>query len=156
MNYSIMLGGYRFQTLDMCIKLFMHSAKESDYIVRVRGKAGLSPASPKLCSISLTGSSKKAYNDITLDFDGVFGNNVKGILLNPEILGLDAEPVASHYWGMLGALCKVISDVSPAYVTGYLLEKNMKKELEMFTKFSSQLPFALQVAINETMKDIAD
>ncbi len=156
MNYRIMTGGYRFKTFDTCVKLLIYSAKESDYIISVRGRAGLSPASPSLRSVLLTGSSKKTYNGITLDFDGIFGNDSDGIILNPEILGLDAEPSACHYWGMLGALCKVISDVSPAYVTGYLLEKNMKKELEIFTKFSSQLPFALQVAVNESMKDTAD
>lgn len=156
MNYRIIIGGYRFKTYDECVKLLIYSARESDYITGVRGRAGSSPASPRLCALFLTGSSKKVYNDIVLDFDGVFKNGAQGIMLSPEILGIEADPSAVHYWGMLGALCKVISDISPAYVTGYLLERNMKKEQEAFMRFSNQLPFALQVAVNESMKDIMD
>ena len=156
MNYRIIIGGYRFKTYDECIKLLIYSAKQSDYIVDVQGYAGVSPVSPKKHRITLTGSSKKVYNDILLDFDEIFKANEINIVLSPEILGIDATPDSLHYWGLMGSLCKVINDISPAYVTGYLLERNMKKELEVFTKFSSQLPFAVQVAVNESMKDIID
>lgn len=156
MNYRLILGGYRFTVFDECIKLLIHSAKESDYITQVVGTQGLSPVSPNIITLYLTGSAKKTYNDIVVDFDNIFKSEVSGISLNPDVLSLDSEPNGSHYWGIMGALCKVISDISPAYVTGYLLEKNLKKELDIFTKFSSQLPFALQVAVNESIKDIID
>lgn len=156
MNYKLIIGGYRFKTFDECIKLLIYSAKESDYITQVKGFQGLSPVSPNVINLYLTGSTKKVYNDIVLDFDNIFKDEYAGIVLNSEVLGIDVEPNGLHYWGIVGALCKVISDISPAYVTGYLLEKNLKKELDLFTKFSSQLPFALQVAVNESIKDILD
>ncbi|MBQ3033369.1 MAG: hypothetical protein IJD28_03215 [Deferribacterales bacterium] len=156
MNYRIIIGGYRFKAYDQCVKLFIHSAGQSDYIVKIEGFSGSTPVSPKRVNITLTGSSKKVYTDILLDFDGIFIDDDAGIILSPEVLGIDAAADAVHYWAIMGSLCKIISDISPAYVTGYLLEKNMKKELEVFTKFASQLPFALQVAVNESMKDIID
>lgn len=153
MNYRITIGGYRFKTYDECVKLLVHSAKQSDYIVHVQGFSVKTPVSPKLVEITLTGSSKKIYHNIALDFDGVFIDCNAEIILNPEIVGMTSTPDSVHYWALTGVLCKVIRDISPAYVTGYLLEENMKKELEVFTKFSNQLPSEIQSKLNNFFND---
>ena len=80
-------------------------------------------------------------------------NYDKAITIAPSTLETEPLPDAVHYWKSMGAVFKIISDLSPAYVTGYLLEKNMKKELEAFNSSLSRLPFAVQIAVNELMTD---
>lgn len=149
MNFRLIVSGYRFGCFDDCVQLISYSAGQSDYIVSIKGFKRLSPFSPYLNEINLTGSAKKYYKEIILDMDGVITNapKHKNIFLTPDMLELSPYPDCVHYWGMLGALFKIVGDISPAYVTGFLLEKNMKKELETFTSLSSYLPAALQAAI---------
>ncbi|MDE7169538.1 MAG: hypothetical protein K2N67_05010 [Mucispirillum sp.] len=156
MNYSLLLSGFRFAAYDECIKLLLYSAAQSDYIIETEGFAGISPYSPKKNRIYLTGSSKKIYRDIFIDFDGTISgmDTNNNIALSPDILDINAKPDALHYWAMTGAIFKIIGDLSPAYVTGYLLERSRKKELEAFNSFLSRLPFAVQVAVNELMTDM--
>lgn len=156
MNYRIFLAGYRFKTYDDCIKLLSYSASKSDYIVDIEGLERNTPYSPQKNYMLLKGSSKNIYSDIIIDFDDLVGNieNSKTIAVSPSTLEIDQTPDAVHYWRAIGAVFKIISDLSPAYVTGYLLENNMKKELEAFNSSLSRLPFAIQIAINELMTDI--
>ena len=145
MNYRIFLNGYRFSTYDDCIKLLIYSAEQSDYIVDIEGFEKTTPYSPAKNYILLKGSSKEIYSDIIIDFDNLLinANYDKAITISPSTLETS-----------IGAVFKIISDLSPAYVTGYLLEKNMKKELEAFNLSLSRLPFAVQIAVNELMTDI--
>lgn len=156
MNYRIFLAGYRFKTYDDCIKLLTYSASQSDYLVDIEGFERNTPYSPFKNYILLKGSSKNIYSDIVIDFDELIENvgSEKTITVSPSTLETEPAPDAVHYWKAMGAVFKIISDLSPAYVTGYLLEKNMKKELEAFNGSLSRLPFAIQIAINELMTDI--
>ncbi len=156
MNYRIFLNGYRFSTYDDCIKLLIYSAEQSDYIVEIEGFEKTTPYSPSKNYIILKGSSKEIYSDIIIDFDDLLinANYDKAITIAPSTLETEPLPDAVHYWKSMGAVFKIISDLSPAYVTGYLLEKNMKKELEAFNSSLSRLPFAVQIAVNELMTDV--
>lgn len=156
MNYRIFLAGYRFKTYDDCIKLLTYSASQSDYLVDIEGFERNTPYSPFKNYILLKGSSKNIYSDIVIDFDELIENvgSEKTITVSLSTLETEPAPDAVHYWKAMGAVFKIISDLSPAYVTGYLLEKNMKKELEAFNGSLSRLPFAIQIAINELMTDI--
>lgn len=155
MNYRIFLNGYRFSTYDDCIKLLIYSAEQSDYIVSIKGFEKTTPFSPSKNHILLKGSSKEIYSDIIIDFDNLLINTNydNAITIAPSTLETDPFPDAVHYWKSMGAVFKIINDLSPAYVTGYLLEKNMKKELEAFNSYLSRLPFAVQIAVNELMTD---
>lgn len=156
MNYRIFLSGNKFETYHNCIKLLSYTAYQSDYVVDIEGFGQNTPYSPLKNHIFLKGSSKDISSDIVLDFDDLVKNNVldKTITVSPSTLETEPTPDAIHYWKAMGAVFKIISDLSPAYVTGYLLEKNMKKELEAFNSSLGRLPFAIQIAINELMTDL--
>lgn len=156
MNYRIFLSGYRFSTYDDCIRLLVYSAEQSDYLVDIEGFGQSTPYAPYRNYITLKGSSKHIYNDIIVDFDNLLINtsNDKAITISPNTLETDPSPDAICYWKAMGAVFKIINDLSPAYITGFLIEKNMKKELEAFNTSLSRLPFAIQIAINELMTDI--
>lgn len=156
MNFRLTMSGCRFNNFDDCVKFISYSASQSDYIVSVEGFKRLTPFSPYFNRIELTGSSKKVYKDIILDMDDIFIKSPNGnIFLSPEILELSVTESGVHYWGMLGALFKIVGDISPAYVTGFLLEKGMKKELDIFTKLYSSLPVILQAAVAEFLQENA-
>ncbi len=156
MNYRIFLSGHRFETYHSCVKLLSYTASQSDYVVDIEGFAKSTPYSPIRNNMLLKGSSKDIYSDIIIDFDDLVKENIKrkSINISPSTLEIEPLPDAVHYWKAMGAVFKVISDLSPAYITGYLLEKNMKKELEAFNSSLSRLPFAVQIAINELMTDL--
>ena len=155
MNYTLIASGYRFKTYEECSKLLLYSASQSDYVIDIESYERLSPYSPVKNIINLTGSSKKVYQPIIIDFDSVIKTSVENaIILSPSTTELTSTPDCIHYWAIMGSIFKIINDLSPAYVTGYLLERNMKKELEVFNTFLSRLPFAVKVAINELMTDI--
>lgn len=156
MNYRIFLAGHMFQTYHDCIKLLTYSASQSDYVVDIEGFEKNTPYSPLKNYILLKGSSKNIYSDIVIDFDDLVGSvgDDKTITVSPSTIEAEPAPDAVHYWKAMGVVFKIISDLSPAYITGYLLEKNMKKELEAFNGSLSRLPFAIQIAINELMTDI--
>ena len=156
MNYRIFLAGHRFQTYHDCIKLLTYSASQSDNVLDIEGFEKNNPSSTIKNHILLKGSSKNIYSDIVIDFDDLVGSveNDKTITVSPSTLEADPTPDAVHYWKAMGVVFKIISDLSPAYITGYLLEKNMKKELEAFNSSLGRLPFAIQIAMNELMTDI--
>ena len=156
MNYRIFLAGHMFQTYHDCIKLLTYSASQSDYMVDIEGFEKNTPYSPLKNYILLKGSSKNIYSDIVIDFDDLVGSvgDDKTITVSPSTIEAEPAPGAVHYWKAMGAVFKIISDLSPAYITGYLLEKNMKKELEAFNSSLGRLPFAIQIAMNELMTDI--
>lgn len=156
MNYRIFLAGHMFQTYHDCIKLLTYSASQSDYVVDIEGFEKNTPYSPLKNYILLKGSSKNIYSDIVIDFDDLVGSvgDDKTITVSPSTIEAEPAPDAVHYWKAMGVVFKIISDLSPAYITGYLLEKNMKKELEAFNGSLGRLPFAIQIAMNELMTDI--
>lgn len=156
MNYRIFLAGHMFQTYHDCIELLTYSASQSDYVVDIEGFEKNTPYSPLKNYILLKGSSKNIYSDIVIDFDDLVGSvgDDKTITVSPSTIEAEPAPDAVHYWKAMGVVFKIISDLSPAYITGYLLEKNMKKELEAFNSSLGRLPFAIQIAMNELMTDI--
>ncbi len=154
MNFHIEIVGNKFDDIKTCMQLLHQSAKESDYAIDIKGHRRLSPYSPMHTEVILTGSAVKSYTKIVVDFDDlVNGSLEQAIVISPSIISADISPDSTHYWAIFGCLIKITGDISPAYVTGYLLEKNMKKELEAFTAFSNQLPFELKIAVTELITD---
>lgn len=155
MNFRIFTTGKNFKVYDQCIKLLVYSAEQSDYIVKIKGFHRNGHCSAKTNEILLKGSSKDTFVNIVIDYDGIVTDTKyeKTIVISPESLELFANPEGYHYWASIGALFKIINDLSPAYVTGYLLENNYKKEMESFNSCLTKLPFGIQIALNETMTD---
>ena len=141
MNYRLVVSGYRFDIYDDCVKLLIKSASESDYVIDITGYEKASPFSPDIVTIFLKGSAKEKYKKIIIDFDNVILNPVDyDIILSPKLFSIPALPNGQHYWGILGVLLKIIDDISPAYITGYLLENNLQKELWNFNSLANSAP----------------
>ncbi len=154
MNFSLDMFGANFEIYNRSIKLFHQSATESDYGVEFTAHKRLSPCSPIHNSIKLVGSTKKEFIKIIVDFDDLLASDVENaIIISPSLIEEPITQDGMHYWAIFGCLVKVMGDVSPAYVTGFLLENNMKKELETFMAYSTQLPFAVKVAVTELITD---
>ena len=155
MNYRIFMTGKNFKIYDECVKLLVYSAEQSDYIVKINGFHRGGTCSAKTNQIILKGSSKDIFTDIIIDYDGIVIDykNQNAIVISPDSLELHVSPEGNHYWSSIGALFKIINDLSPAYVTGYLLENKNKKEMESFNSCLTKLPFGIQIALNEVMTD---
>lgn len=156
MNYRLIIAGKYANIYDECLKLLIYTAKESDYILNIESQEKLCPQSPNVNIVEMQGNKNKEYYNIYLDFDELISpeETSKGILLSPATLGVNHTENGFHYWSIISIIFKVIKDISPAYILGYLLEKNKKRENEYFEALSSSIPFAIQVAINEFLTDI--
>lgn len=138
MNYEIFMTGAHFDTFDIIVKLFIHSSNESDYKVKCFSSAPDNFKSSMRLKIKLTGSLKNQAEYIMVDFDHmVVDVPEECFYLSPDKLDVEYSANASHYWHLLGALISKLQDVSPAYITGYLLENEMEKELAVFRKYLS-------------------
>lgn len=156
MNYRLIIAGKYSAVYDECLKLLIYTAKESDYILDIKSQEKLCPQSPNVHIIEMQGNKNKDYHNIYIDFDELISpeESSKGILLSPATLAINHTPNGIHYWAVISVVFKVITDISPAYILGYLLEKNKKRENEYFDALSTSIPFAVQVAINEFLTDL--
>lgn len=144
MNYHIRFTAKNNSNFDTILRLFIESAQESDYMVQTVAHKVLSPYSSIMLEVMLIGSSKQTHNDVVADFDCVYKGETKSIMLNPNVLGIRQNPAFSHRWAVAGAVFKIVPDLSPAYITSYLLENKLTEELSYFKLCSSaQLPAAV-------------
>jgi hypothetical protein len=145
MNYSLIFCGYRNKIFDIVVRLMLESAKESDYLLTTYAQEINAPYSPLALSAKLIGSSRPEILQVIVDFDHVYVDQQAAVLLNPRKLGIEMTDSCLHYWGVAGSLLKIVSDLSPAYVTSYLLDKGMNDEMSLFKKHSvTSLPLDVQ------------
>ncbi len=137
MNYNLYFVGLKHKEFDDILKLFILSSRESDYIVKIHSFAPENPKSPKRVLLKLTGSLKKDFRSILIDFDNlVNSSDLNYEIINRQNLNTTLTNSSLHYWYMAGYLLKLLKDVTPAYFTGYLIENGMNSELEAFRKYS--------------------
>ncbi|MDK2791446.1 MAG: hypothetical protein PWQ25_309 [Deferribacteres bacterium] len=122
MNYKVFIvGNMNDNKLIDIIKLILTTAEESDYSIKLYSATPDNPFSYGKICIELKGSNKEIYKNIIADFENAV---IEADSL--EVLR-DENP-----FGLLGKLLKMIEDINPSYIIGYLLSKNMSKELEIF------------------------
>ena len=144
MNYSIFFAALRTQVFDTIVRLMIESAAGSDYNVRINTSQVLSPFSSLGLTMDLIGSQRPVCYKVVADFDDVYKGEDVPLRLSPRSMQISFMIKTGHGWGVLGALFKVIPDLSPAYVASYLLEKKMSKELAIFKQCSLALPPELE------------
>lgn len=145
MNYHIIFCGLLGTTFDTVFKLILESAREADYLVKTYAMPVKSAYSSLIIDAMFQGSAKKEPLEIVVDFDCVYNGEPRELHLHPLTLDIPFEDSMIHYWGVAGSLCKVIPDLSTAYITSYLLENDMSKELSLFKKHTlTSLPFKMQ------------
>ncbi len=138
MNYHLYLFGIHRETFDIIAKLLIQTFRESDYVLNTFSKIPENYYSPLSLRLSVTGSKKEEYEKIVLDFDNVVIQKDGAFnIISPNSIEIPYAPDASHYWGVTGKLFKTINDISPAFISGYLLSAKLKKEIELFRKFST-------------------
>jgi|Wag4MinimDraft_11_1082651.scaffolds.fasta_scaffold05023_2 hypothetical protein len=137
MNYHLYLFGIHRETFDIIAKLLIQTFRESDYFLKTFSKIPENYYSPLSLRLSVTGSKKEEYEKIVLDFDNVVAlNDGTFEIISPKSLEISYSPDASHYWGVAGKLFAMINDISPAFISGYLLSAKLKNEIELFRKYS--------------------
>lgn len=154
MNFVVEFIGLKKEPYDTCLKLFIQSAQESDYRTETVAWHRKTPFSPAETTIRLIGSTKKEFLTILVDFDNITHAHAIETVVSPATLGLDYSSSGIHYWGALGALLKIIPDISTAYVNGYLIEQKMNDALTSFKQFGSTLPATMQLQLQSTMRDV--
>ncbi len=132
MNYNLYFVGLNYKLFDEILKLLILSARESDYIVENHSCAPENLKSPKRVLLKLNGSLKKEVESILIDFDNLVNNtNIDYKIINKQTFD---QLEKLHYWQFIGYLMKIIGDITPAYITGYLIENEMNAESEVFRK----------------------
>lgn len=138
MNYDVLLVGNHFPNFDRVVKLFMQSAYESDYKVRTYSYIPENICSSLRLRIFLKGSLKNSAEQFLIDFDQkVLEIPSDMTWLSPKSLGISVQSDGSHYWNLLGHLVTQVQDLTPAYITGYLLEQQMDVEAALFRQYLS-------------------
>ncbi|MDR2869127.1 MAG: hypothetical protein LBV04_01630 [Deferribacteraceae bacterium] len=150
MNYCLIFCGYRNEIFDTVVRLMLESARESDYLLSTKTQELRAPYSSLALSAKLVGSARPEVLTVILDFDHVYVeqpviDSKPTVILSPKKLGIEMKDDSLHYWGVAGAILKIISDLSPAYVTSYLIDKDMNDEMNLFKKHSvTSLPLDMQ------------
>jgi hypothetical protein len=152
MNYTIRFCSKLSRTFDTVMKLAIETASEADYATKVYTSRSNSPLSSIMLDMHFIGSAKKRAIEAVLDFDSVYiGKNVN-LYISPKILEIAYDGL--HYWGIAGTLFRIIGDLSPALITGYLLEENKERELSVFKQFSlKSLPLGIQETLSAMQKE---
>ena len=143
MNYNVFFCGLMCKTFDTLMRLIIESVRESDYLVSTVTRPLFAPHSVIAVEMSMVGSAKKDWTAIVVDYDNVYIGEPVVMHLMPKIMGVGQLDDQRHYWGVIGGLFKIISDISPAYISSYLIEHNMSAELAIFKQYTLvSLPFA--------------
>lgn len=127
MNYKVFIIGQNRELINLIMKLFLITAKEADYAVKVESSLPENLFEPIYYIVYLKGSEKNSFKEIVLDLDDMSAIENKDF--SPSKLMINRDKNSMHYWYIFGNLFRSIEDLNPAYVTGYLLEQ--KKELEL-------------------------
>jgi len=137
MNYCIKMYGIHRKIFDKTARLLLKTFAESDYFVQTYSDVPENYFAPLKLKINIIGSHKNTFKHIFLDFDNLStSSNDESELISPSKMNVKYSPSGLHYWAVSGKLFHIIEDISPAYISGCLLEEKMEKELGYFRKFS--------------------
>ncbi len=76
--------------------------------------------------------------------DDVAESGMDAVYISPSRIGLGIEN-SKHQWGIAGTLFRVVPDLSPAYISSFLMDKKMNREQALFKQYSSiSLPAELE------------
>lgn len=132
MNYRIhAIGRYNDSVLYEVMKLLIFTMSQADYETSMFSGFPENPFSNIDFTIVAKGSLKDEYKDIYLDFNNILVKNDKTII-SKNNCGFDGESSHTYYFGMLGFIFKLVEDLNPAFVTGYLIEQKRDKDLKAF------------------------
>ncbi len=130
MNYKVVLAGHNTEVLNLVVKLFIVSAKEADYAIKIESKLPENIFEPHYYTILLKGSEKNSFHEVIVDFDDVIDIEQKDY--SPSKLMINIDKNSLHYWYIFGHIFRRIDDLSTAFVTGYLIEQKKEAELKNF------------------------
>lgn len=130
MNFKVVLSGHNRELLNLMVKLFIVSAKEADYAIKIESVLPENIFEPLYYNIFLKGSEKNSYHEVIADFDEVIDIESKDY--SPSKLMINIDKNSLHYWYIFGHLFRRIDDLSTAFVTGYLIEQKKEAELKNF------------------------
>lgn len=130
MNFKIIFAGHNTEVLNLIVKLFIISAKEADYAIKVESTLPENIFEPSCYTIFLKGSEKNSFHEVIVDFDDVLNNDMKDY--SPSKLMINIDKTSLHYWYIFGHIFRRIDDLSTAFVTGYLIEQKKDAELKNF------------------------
>jgi len=138
MNYCIKMFGIHRKIFDKTSRLLLKTFAESDYFVHTHSGIPENYFAPLKLMINIIGSQKNTFKYIFVDFDNLLtSSDDEKEVISPNNLNVKYSPSGLHYWAVTGRLFLLIEDISPAYISGCLLEENLEKELAYFRKFSS-------------------
>lgn len=135
MNYNIYLVGLERDILTQISSLLYTTFSNSDFVVTYTMRIPENPFSPYFFKFLLQGSQRENGSKFIVDFDGTCKPSDRDIYISYEKVGVIYYNDHKHYWPITGYLLKKMGDISPGYITGYLLENNLHDELNLFRNF---------------------
>lgn len=138
MNYILNLCGINRTIFDITSKLLIETFRESDYSLDTYSEVPENYYAPLKLKMVITGSRNKHYETLVLDFDNlIIRVDDEMQKISTKSLGINFDPKGTHYWGITGKLFTFIKDISPAYISGYLVQAKLENELKIFREFST-------------------
>ncbi|MDY6820889.1 MAG: hypothetical protein SVN78_04625 [Deferribacterota bacterium] len=135
MNYTLYLIGLNRLLTHRISTLLYTSIKNSDYKVCTFLTLPKHQYYPLIYTFNIYGSKKDDKIDILVDFDYKVKKYKDIIYLSYNELNIRYNKEQKHYWSITGKLLTYLEDVSPAFITGFLVENNKKEELALFREF---------------------
>lgn len=135
MNYNIYLIGLQRDLITEISSLLYTTFSNSDFIVTYTFEIPENPFSPYCYKFILQGSQRNNGAKIIVDFDNLYKPNEKDTYISYINTGINYFNDHKHYWPITGYLLKMMGDISPGYITGYLLENTLNEELNLFRSF---------------------
>jgi hypothetical protein len=135
MNYNIRLLGLQRKIITKITTLLYTTFTNSDYAVTCTLRVPENPFTPYSYNFILQGSQKNNDLFIIVDFDNLYKPDKRATYISYVNIGITYYHDHKHYWPITGYLLKKMGDISPGYITGYLLENNLQEELNLFRNF---------------------
>jgi hypothetical protein len=115
------------------------SFTSSDYITECFIEAPNNPKTAISYIFCISGSSNNDISKIIVDLDGVVVEKFTNPYVSYKTLDIPYNKLFKHYWAISGYLLKKFEDVSPAYITGYLIERDLQEELQLFRSLYNKI-----------------
>jgi hypothetical protein len=135
MNYNIYLIGLHRDLVIKISSLLHTTFINSDFVVSYTMKVPENPFDPYLYKFLLQTTQKDIDAKLIVDFDNLCEKDEKNFYISYKDVGTIYYNDHKHYWPIVGYLLKKLGDISPGYITGYLLENNLQEELNLFRNF---------------------
>ena len=135
MNYNIYLIGLHRELINKISSLLYTTFINSDFVVSYTIKIPENPFEPYFYKFLLKVTQNDIDAKLVVDFDNLCEKDEKYVYISHNNVGTKYYNDHKHYWPIVGYLLKRLGDISPAYITGYLLENNLQEELTLFRNF---------------------